>query len=537
MVKAKIDWVVKKRAHLMTRTITVGLFFFASAAMSFAQTPCEHLKTLSLPNVTITVAETLLAGPLTVAETLFAGQYQAPGNASPVPVFLPNRCRVTAVLAPSSDSHIEMELWLPMENWNGKFEAIGNGGWAGDIRTVDNGNHNVADTMEFAFKQGYAVAGNDTGHRGGGQFALDHPEKLVDFAYRAAHETAVASKAVISAFYGRGPRFSYWNGCSSGGRQGLVEAQRYPEDFDGIVAGAPANYWTHTVSNLIWYSRTNGKDQPGNIPVDKLVLLHEAVVRACDELDGSKDGLLENPTRCTFDPQILECKSGEGPTCLTRAQVEAAHKMYSGAVNSQTNQQIFPGLALGSELAWDRYSAPSSAPIGIQHFRFIVFKDGRWDYRELNFDTDVALADSIDKGLLNATDPNLQPFFAHGGKLIQYHGWSDDGISPLSSLNYYNSVLERLGGAIKVDDSYRLFMVPGMLHCGGESPTLFNPMSALERWRESNVAPGQMISPHVTSGVVDSVHLVCPYPQEAVYNGTGSVNDAANFSCKVHPKN
>ena len=426
-----------------------------------------------------------------------------------------------------------MELWLPIENWNGKFEAVGNGGWSGVIQyQPNNQTHN---SMISAFKEGYAAASTDRGLKGGPPSLLGHPEKMVDFGYRALHETVVTSKSIIAAFYGHGARFSYFNGCSSGGQEGLMEAQRYPEDFDGIVAGAPANYWTHLMVSAIWDApQATYKARSGNLPAEKLSLLHSAVLGACDSLDGVKDGVLEDPTRCKFDPSTLECKGADGPTCLTTAQLEGVRKMYGGPVNPRTNEGIFPGRALGSELSW------GGPAIGIaeSYFQFVTFQDPSWDYRKLNFDSDVALADKIDDGLFNATDPNLQPFFTHGGKLIQYHGWNDEAISPFNSVNYYKSVQERLGGASKVDDSYRLFMVPGMLHCGqGESPKLFNPVSTLDRWRESNVAPSQMTSMHVTNGVVDSVRLVCAYPQVPVYRGTESTNDAANFSCKVPPRN
>jgi feruloyl esterase len=505
----------------------IALLLVASPLACFAQTPCERLNSLSLPNATITTAEAVPAGP-----------FQAPGTPAPPPVMLPAHCRVAAVLAPSSDSHIEMEVWLPTTDaWNGKFQAVGNGGWAGTITFGTGTPQGIARNMASALKEGYATASNDTGHKGTGadaSFALEHPEKLVDFADRAVHEMVVKSKAIIGAFYGSGPKLSYWNGCSTGGRQGLTEAQRYPEDFDGIAAGAPANYWTHQMIGIVWAAQANHKDQPGNIPAEKLSLLHDAVLRACDALDGVKDGLLEDPTRCKFDPKPLECKDADAPTCLAGPQVEAARKMYGGATNPRTKQQIYPGMALGSELGWDPVNGLQPFPIAESHFRYIVFKDPNWDYRKLDFDSGVALADKTDDGLINATDPNLQAFFAHGGKLIQYHGWNDQQISPLNSVNYYKSVQERLGNASKVADSYRLFMVPGMMHCGnGEGPNQFNPMAALERWRESSIAPDQIIAMHVANGAVDVTRPLCPYPQRAVYKGTGSTNDATNFACKA----
>ena len=499
-------------------------------AVALAQTPCEGLKSLSLPNATITAAEALPAGA-----------FQAPGTPPPPPAMLPARCRVAAVLTPSADSHIEMELWLPAENWNGKFEAIGNGGWAGAIAFLDFGGQQAPRSMVSALKEGYAVASNDTGHKGtalDASFALGHPEKLLDFASRAVHEMVVQSKTIVGKFYGSAPKYSYWNGCSTGGRQGLMEAQRYPEDFDGIAAGAPANYWTHEMVGIVGAAQATLKDQPGNLPAEKLSLLHDAVLRECDALDRVKDGVLNNPTACRFDPKTLECKGADGPGCLTQKQVEGARRMYSGAINPRTNQKIYPGMAFGSELGWDPANSLQPFPFAESYFRYVVFKDPAWDYRKLNLDSDVALTDKTDDGLINAIDPNLQPFFAHGGKLIQYHGWSDQQISPYSSVNYYESVVARLGGVSKTHDSYRLFMVPGMGHCrGGDGPNQFSPMGALERWRESNIAPSQITAMHVTNGVVDTVRPLCPYPQVAVYKGSGSTNDAANFSCKAAPRN
>jgi feruloyl esterase len=208
--------------------------------------------------------------------------------------------------------------------------------------------------------------------------------------------------------------------------------------------------------------------------------------------------------------------------------------MYGGAINPRTNQLVYPGMVPGSERGWSPVNGLQPFAIAESHFRYVVFKDPTWDYRKLDFDRDVALSDKIDDGLINAIDPNLQPFFARGGKLIQYHGWNDQQISPLNSVNYYKSVQARLGGSRKVDDSYRLFMAPGMMHCGGgDGPNQFNPMGALERWRESSVAPGQITAMHVTNGVVDTVRPLCPYPQVAVYRGSGATNDASNFSCKA----
>ncbi|MBV9083118.1 MAG: tannase/feruloyl esterase family alpha/beta hydrolase [Acidobacteriaceae bacterium] len=496
--------------------------------IAVAQTPCEQLRSLSVPETTIMAAEFVPAGTP-------PRQPSGPPGAGP-PAPLPAHCRVAAVLAPSSDSHIEMEIWLPpKEVWNGKFQEVGNGGWAGSISFGNGRPQILARTMSTALMEGYATSSTDTGHKGGGaEFALGHPEKLKDFAERAVHGTAVTSKAIIAAFYGAAPRFSYWNGCSSGGREGLKEAQRYPDDFDGIVAGAPANYWTHLKAGIIWSAQATHEGQPGNMSREKLMLLHRAALEACDALDGVKDGVIENPAACKFDPAVLECKGSDESGCLTSAQVEGARKMYSGAINPRTHEQIYPGMAPGSELGWDPVNGLQPVGIALGNFKFVVFKDPDWDYRKFNFESDMDVTDKSEDAWVNAIDPNLQAFFAQGGKLIQYHGWNDQQISPYNSVNYYNSVQKKLGRSAKLDNSYRLFMVPGMMHCGGGQGTdQFNAMAALERWREAKIAPGRIDAAHATEHVIDKTRPLCPYPQVAKYNGTGTTNDAANFSCKA----
>jgi feruloyl esterase len=498
-----------------------GIVAFSCVAVSvpaFAGASCESLQALKLDHTTITLAQSVAAGAL-----------KSPASVRPVaagdPAYndLPAFCRVAATIRPSSDSEIKVEVWLP-ESWNGKFMGIGNGGWSGAISYQ---------TMTGPVARGYATASTDTGHEGSGSdasFALGHPEKLTDFGYRAVHEMTVKAKAIVAAYYGRAPTLSYWNGCSSGGKQGLKEAQKFPTDYDGIIAGAPANYWTHLVSGVIWAAQAAHKDQPGNLPSDKLKLLHNAVLNACDALDGVKDGVLEDPTRCKFDPKVLECKGGEESGCLTAPQVAAALKIYGPAVNPRTKQQIFPGKSPGSELGWDPINGLQPFPIANSHFRFVVFQDPNWDYRTLDFDRDVARADELDGGLINATDPNLRPFFSHGGKLIQYHGWNDQQISPLNSINYYQSVQKALGD--KLADSYRLFMAPGMNHCrGGDGPDRFDMIKALEKWVEAGTAPDRIVASHVKDGKIERTRPLCPYPQVARYNGAGSTDDAANFRC------
>ena len=482
---------------------------------------CESLSTLRLQDTTITLAAPVPAGEFAPA----AGAATAP--VSEAFKNLPAFCRVAATLKPTADSDIKIEVWMPAAGWNGKFQAVGNGGWSGAI---------VYPMLARALARGYATASTDTGHSGGsGSFALGHPEKLIDFGYRAVHEMTVDAKAIVAAYYGNGPRLSYWVGCSSGGKQGLKEAQRFPGDYDGIVAGAPANYWTHLMAGTLWAAHATLKDEASHIPPSKYPLINKAVLEACDALDGVADGILENPLRCRFDPKILLCKGEDGPACLTAPQVEAARKIYGPAKDPRTGKEIFPGLAPGSELVWGALAGgPKPFPIPEDHFKYVVFKDPNWDWRTLNFEKDVALADKLDNGTLNATDPNLKPFVAHGGKLILYHGWNDQLIAPRNSIDYYKSVAAAMGGRSQVDKSIRLFMAPGMGHCaGGPGPNTFDAVSALEQWVEKGIAPDQMVASHSAGGRVDRTRPLCPYPQVAHYKGTGSADDAANFVCRV----
>jgi feruloyl esterase len=470
-----------------------------AAASALAQTPCEKLRPLVLPNAAITAAE-----------------------ARPAAANIPAHCRVALVLTPSSDSHIEMEVWLPAKDWNGKFEAVGNGGWAGTIGF---------DAMAAALREGYATASSDTGHKSsetpGASFALNHPEKLIDFGYRAVHEMTVKAKALISAHYGKDPRLSYWNSCSNGGRQGLMEAQRYPQDFDGIVAGAPAANWTGRSMGALWVAQIVHADDASYIPPAKYPLLHNAALQGCDALDGVVDGIIGDPQRCRFDPAVLRCNDADAPTCLTVPQVEAARKIYA-------RREFYAGLEAGSELGWATYGGPRPFAIGNDFARFVLFQDPNWDYRTMDVAREAANAARKDNGTTNALNPDLRPFLAHGGKLIQYHGWSDPQIPPMHSVQYYQSVLEAMGGRNAVQESYRLFMAPGMQHCGGgPGPNQFHAMGALERWRESGIAPDQIVAAHVTNNRVDMTRPLCPYPQVAKYTGTGSTNDAANFVCEA----
>lgn len=485
---------------------------------------CESLASLALPDTTITLAQTVAAG----AFVLPSGTPPPPGgggNSADAYKNLPAFCRVAATLKPTSDSDIKIEVWLPVAGWNHKYQSVGNPAWAGVI---------VYSNMAQALQHGYATSSTDTGHTGGnGKFALGHPEKLADFGWRSEHEMTVKAKALIAAFYGDAPKFSYWVGCSSGGKQGLKEAQRFPADYDGVVAGAPVLNWTHRAVAAVWAGNAALKDPAGLIPPEKYGLIHKAAVEACDAADGLKDGLIGDPEHCKFDPQVLQCKDADGPECLTAAQVKAARGIYTPATNPRTGEPLSARYEPGSELGWRAIAGPNPFGPAVDHFKYVVYKDPNWDWHTFDFDTGVTLTDKIDDGTINAIDPDLGAFTGHGGKLVMYQGWTDTNIAPGGAISYYESVEKKLGPA-KTSESVRLFMAPGMNHCGGgDGPNTFDMTAALEQWVENGKAPDQVMASHSTNGKVDRTRPLCPYPQVAKYKGSGSIDDAANFACKL----
>ncbi|HEV3334494.1 MAG TPA: tannase/feruloyl esterase family alpha/beta hydrolase [Bryobacteraceae bacterium] len=477
------------------------------SAVPAAAASCDRLASLSLPHASITLAQSVAAG-----------QFAAPGSGGPVGAAafraLPAFCRIAATLQPVPDSAIRIEVWMPASGWNGKLQSVGNGAWAGTISYS---------AMAAAVAAGYAAASTDTGHTGNSAtFVVGHPEKLVDFAYRSVHEMTIAAKAIAASLYGNGPVRSYFNGCSTGGRQALTEAQRFPNDYDGIVAGAAANYPTHLQGAQVWTAKVSHQDEAGYIPPGKYALLHKAALEACDALDGVKDGVLEDPTRCHFEPAAV----------LTAEQSQVARKIYAGPMNPRTGASVFPGLEPGSEMGWDTLSGKDPLLLANETYQYLVFQDASWDYRKFDADHDVAQAEKVIGATMDAIDPNLRPFFGHGGKLLMYHGWADPGIAPLNSVHYYSSVVDTLGGAAK--DSIRLFMVPGMGHCrGGDGTDTFDSVAALDQWVVQGRAPDQIPASHSTKGAIDKTRPLCPYPQVATYKGSGDTNDAANFACSM----
>jgi feruloyl esterase len=500
----------------MKRAFTAILL---AAAPLHAASSCENLASLAVPHATVTLTQSVAAG-----------QFTPPTSVGPAggAAFqkLPSFCRVAATLRPVEDSEIKIEVWLPVSGWNGKFQAVGNGAWAGSISYA---------AMATAVSAGYAAASTDTGHTGNSPaFIPGHPERVTDFAWRGVYEMTGAAKTITKAYYGSAPQRAYFTGCSTGGRQALTEAQRFPNDYDGIVAGAPANYTTHLQGAQVWTAQAAHKDEATYIPPQKYALLYQAMLQACDAIDGVKDGVLEDPTRCHFDPAVLTCMNGAGPDCLTPPQVGAARKIYAGPSNPRTGQNIFPGLEPGSELGWATLAGPKPMSLAVEVYQYLVFRKPDWNYLDFDLVADIASAVTAIGATYDAINPDLKLLSAHGGKLLLYHGWADPGIAPRNTVNYYNSVVDAMGGTAKANDSVRLFMVPGMGHCrGGDGTDTFDPVAALDAWVTNGKAPDQIPAAHLTKGVVDKTRPLCPYPEVAKYKGTGDTNSAANFTCQA----
>jgi Tannase and feruloyl esterase len=508
--------------------LLLALMVAASAAFA---ADCEQLASLKLPGASISSAGTVAAGEFPAPAGRGAQNYRD----------LPAFCRVRGVIKPSPDSDIQFEVWLPAAaNWNGKLFTPGNGGFAGSI---------LYPQLAAALRDGYAASSTDTGHSGSAtsaDWALGHYEKIVDFAYRSIHETAENSKLVIRAYYGGNPKHSYFSGCSNGGRYALLEAQKYPADYDGIIAGAAANFWTHNIAGFVWDAQALDK---APIPEAKMKVVETAALAQCDARDGVKDGVIDQPDKCHVDLAAITCKGADSADCLTAAQAAALKKIYDGPKNSK-GQQLFPGYLPGGETGpggWNHWvTGPNADQIayGNGFFADMVFSNAGWDFRTFNWDKDMKIADDKFAHTFNATDPNLKSFKDRGGKLLIYHGWSDTAISPLNAVNYYNSVLAKMGRE-QAAEFVQLYMVPGMQHCaGGPGPSSFgtNPsrvtdpeqslFNALDRWVVDGKAPEHVIATKAANAnVPQRTRPLCPYPQVAHYKGSGSTDEASNFVC------
>ena len=468
---------------------------------------------------------------------------------TPASATLPAHCLVLGHVTTGSKkqgfNHVNVEYRLP-ESWNGKFFMGGNGGFAGSFQA----------NITVPLGRGYATARTDTGHQGSAidaSWAQDSPTKVIDFGYRAVHETAVAGKELVQDFYGQAPRHSYFQGCSRGGGQALMEAQRFPKDFDGIIGGAPAYNWSRFMIGFAWNEVAMFPDRANLtspvLPLAKLPYIEQQALANCDAVDGIVDGIIDDPRVCTFNPDVhlAKCAPGDAanPRCLTPAELNAAKAVYNGPSNSQG--QIFPGFPVGGESqpgGWNTWIVGAGGQFGAypnlhyafggDFFKYLAYPkqdDGSFDIHDFDFETGPPTLDFIG-GILNATDPDLDRFERRGGKLIIYNGWADHAITALGSIDYFDQVVAALGQA-RTDSFLRLYLAPGMLHCaGGPGPNEFDVLTPLEQWVEHGIAPGAVVAVHRTGGVVDIERPLCPYPQVArQINPAGSTVQASNFHC------
>jgi hypothetical protein len=514
--------------------------------------------------------ESLVLNNLSQAGTTITSAVTVPGPAFTTPdgalhVNVPSFCKVSAVLTPTVDSFINVELWMPSSTWNGRFQGIGNGGYGGTIAQGST-------AMITGLQAGFSVATTDMGtapsSNGNADALIGHPQKWVDFGSRATHLMTVMSKQLIQQFYGRAPQYSYFNGCSTGGQQGLMEAQRYPDDYDGILAGAPASNRTHVHTAVLWnYQAARRTPTSLFFSTDQTKAMVRSIVQACAVKSGGlpTDAFLTDPRACDWDPAQMQCTGAPDGICLTPDQVATARAKYAGPRNPVTGQQIYPGLAKGSEadsqFGWAALDTQVETPFG-SLFKWVF--GPTFTYRNFDFDTDMAVVDEILATSLNANSTDYSRFRDRGGKVIVYHGWADPLATPQESINAYERQVaaEGRGGASvrRVQDFYRLFMVPGMYHCGyGPGPNVIGQpytgqvvaqpplmpdakhdiFRALQAWVEEGVAPHSVVATkYIGDQAANGVQMtrpVCVYPNVARYSGGGDPNLAASFICSPAP--
>jgi feruloyl esterase len=521
---------MRHRASPIVFAVFLAAFVFMSLP-AWAQQPCESLKSIKIPNVTITAVTAGKPGFELPGQSGLMGKIPA----MKIPVSF---CRIEAYSAPTSDSHIGIEVWLPdASNWNGKFLAAGNPGFIGSLSSGG-----LANIMQG----GYVAAGTDTGHVDAGfEWAIGHPEKWADWGYRAVHEMTVVTKKLAQSYYGKPIQYSYWNSCHNGGNQGLNEAQRYPDDFDGIVAGDPAFYISHLQPGSLyisWVALKDGVNGPGYIPPAKIAVLNKAAIDACDMNDGLKDGLIEDPTRCKFDPASIQCKGTDASSCLTAGQVDTANKIYAGA-KFKDGTPIYSGFERGSELNWNFMIEKEPFSVNINYFKGMVFQDPNWDFRTFDVDRDTRLGIERTGKYVDGNNPDLRPFKKAGGKLIIVSSWNSLALPPRQVAEYYRSVEKIMGGPGQTQDFARLFSVPGGGGCPGFVMNAgdFKALEAMQEWVEKGKAPEQIIYSHREAGGMSAgmgspgkvyrTRPVCAYPKVSKYKGSGDINDAANFTC------
>ena len=446
----------------------------------------------------------------------------APGLPRSSSAVVPEHCSVTAISASSADSRIEIQIWLPApEKWNGKLLGIGNGGYSSTLYLPQ---------MADALRRGYAVAGSDTGHKGDDlSFGAGHPEKIRDWAYRSTHEMAQAARRVVEAYFQKPIAHRYFSGCSTGGQQALSEAQRYPNDFDGIVAGDPGYNRISLNAMFIWSWLVTHPQGAQPFPSSKLPLLAKAAMNSCDAKDGIADGVISDPLACHPDLTALRCESAGQENCLTENEQHQAEELYRGPRDAKTGKQLYAGWPPGSELGWGSYFVGKNEPARLEFWRLWVFEDPHWDPHNFQFERDRNFA-SDKLPFVDATSADLAAYQRSGGKMLMYHGWADPVVPPEDSIHYYEAVEKRSGASMP--DFLRLFLVPGMYHCfGGPGNSVFDPLQALDNWVTTNTAPQSISATHDSGSATVRTRPLCPFPQQAHWNGKGDSNDAVNFKC------
>lgn len=525
--------------HISMRSVLVTLLIgFATACASNSSE--DHDARSARGDCAALVGTQLdVGGVVERAEISSAGEsLQLDGAPIPIPISR-NVCRVRAVLHPVEGSNIRAEIWLPTgAAWNGRFMATGSGGFAGDITGATLG-------VYFAVEAGYAGAGTDSGHEANSldaSWSNQNPVAVADWGYRANHVTHEAAKQLIGIFYGRAPEYSYFNGCSNGGREALMQAVRYPDDFDGIIVGAPAMGFTEVMSSFAW--NTRAMRTPGaTLSQQDLMLLNRAVLDRCDALDGVTDGVIEHPPSCPFDPAELRCTARNRGACLTDAQIATVQAIRQGP-RLRTGEQMWPGLEMSAEPEWNAWINTPTAGQGVMSesfFRHMVYGDPNWTFDQFDLDRDYARANEVLGPVIDSDTPDLGAFFRSGGKMLMYTGWLDAAISPHSTINHYNAIRSQIGASYA--DDIRLFVVAGMGHCiGGPGASAIDYLGAVDRWVGSGVAPEQLIANR--HGNILATYLnrpetvvgtrpVCAWPRRVTYRGSGSTDDAANFSCEA----
>jgi feruloyl esterase len=503
---------------LAASILVIGTLLGLTSSARAGGMACSDLVGLNLPGAKVTAADV-------VKKSAFqwpAGS-EVPRGFQLDPASLPEFCRVAATLTPSEDSVIKMEVWLPTSGWNGKYHTVANGGWGGSIQY-----RGLIETV----KRGYATASTDTGHtEPGGSWAIGHPEKVKDYGGRAIHETTLKAKAIATAFYGKAPAASFMTGCSLGGLQAMKAIQDHPEDFDAVVAGSPHFNMTRHNAAQIWASWLLSRDPEKLVSKEKLDHVHKVVLEQCDGSDGLKDGIVDDPLTCGFKPSSLTCKGDDTPECLTRKQADFLQQVYDGPVYQSTGESINPGPLVGNESTWSFSIPPKPPGVAVDLFKYLVFEDAGWDFSKMDYDSDIVLTEKKVAPVINAQNPDLSAFFNRGGKLMMYVG-SYEHTNYTAHLGYVEKV-RRTVGAAKTDESVRVFIVPGMYHCGGGiGADTFEKLGTIERWHETGKAPDVIDASHVEDGKVTFTRPLCAYPKTARYNGSGDPSKAESFSCR-----